>query len=57
MITRAEALNTEKIGEDSDHQVQWFDKDNYEKRINDIFDWVEKLEEEIKTLKEKENVQ
>ena len=53
MKTRAEALNTDKIGEDSDKQVQWFDKSNYEKRINAIYDYVEKLEEEIKILKGK----
>ena len=53
MKTRAEALNTDKIGEDSDKQVQWFDKSNYEKRINAIYDYVEKLEEEIRILKGK----
>ena len=54
MKTRAEALNTDKIGEDSDKQVQWFDKSNYEKRINAIYDYVEKLERENEIYKLKE---
>ena len=51
-MTRKQALNTDKIGKDSDQHVHWFDKDTYDKHINEIFDYVEKLKEEIKKLKE-----
>ena len=54
MLTRKEALDSQGIGEDSDKQVQWFDKSNYEKRINAIYDYVEKLERENEIYKLKE---
>lgn len=55
-ITRKQALNTEKIGENDPQFVEWFDKDNYEKLINEIFDYVEKLEKENEILKAKQDV-